>query len=283
MRIYHQRGCFVSIGGTLSEFTPDAITGTVQLAGTATNVEGPLAGVYDAVKHRWYINANAALYADGTGYEVEWSITRGASTYGVTEWFNGWIAGSATDTTPPGPASIAVTSTDDNSITVAIGPPSDADYDHTTLYALSTDGTTIIVASSTGPTDLSVTIPGLPSGDDGWVVGVAYDTSGNASIVGVGSIAAWQTRQAATPAYPLYVEHYFDDETTPYATETLDQEGDGAQRLAGAGAYIGQGRRYRCRVYTWAPVKPFELRGVDILMATRPGQVGGLRNELGNR
>lgn len=277
MRVFFQPAREYSLGVVVNVAPSDITIRTT--AGVA--VQAALVHTVDGAGH-WYVTTMNALYTQGVKYLL-WTTT--TTTLGVVTEDHPFEHVNATtaDVTGPGPSAIAVTGVTDTTITVAIDPPHDADYDHTTLYALSTDGVTVVVVSSSGPTVLSVTIPGLPSGEDGWVVGIAYDVSGNPSILGVGSIAAWQTLPAPAPAYPLYVEHYFDDETTPYATETLDQEGDGAQRLAGAGAHIGQGRRYRVRVYTWAPVKAFELRGVDILMATRPGQVGGLRNSLGNR
>jgi flagellin-like hook-associated protein FlgL len=279
MRLFHQRGCFISVGGTLSEFTPTAITGTTQFAGTATTVEAALPASYDAVKHRWFITTTDALYTTGTEYEIEWSVTRAGTTYAVTEYYVHYTPTTA-DTTGPGAASVAVIGADDTSITVAVTPPTDADYDHYVVYAIPKDGSILTAVPSSAAT---VNIAGLPSGEDGWVVVVAFDTSGNPGSIGVSSVADWQTMPAAVPTYPLYVEHYFDDESVPYATETLDQEGDGAQRLAGAGACIGSGRRYRVRVYTFMPVTGFELRGIDLLMQTRPGQPGGLRNALGNR
>jgi hypothetical protein len=212
VRIFHQRGCFVSIGGTLSEFTPDAITGTVQLAGTATNVEGPLAGHYDAVKHRWYVNGNAALYADGTQYEVEWAITRGASTYGVTEYFDGWLAGSAMDTAAPGAATIRVLPqyADTDSITVAFTPPAAAHYDHATITALPATGGTPVEVTAT--VAANVVIPGLDPATAFLLIVETFSAIGVAGPIESNSWALASTLSEAMPTNWASIALYMNDE-----------------------------------------------------------------------
>ena len=280
MRIIHQRGCFVSVGGTLSEFTPDAITGTVQLRGTATNVEGPLAGAYDAVLHRWYVNANAALYSDGTQYEVEWSVVRGVSTYGVTEYFDGWQAGGGADLTVIGAATIGVTGVTDTTITLSHVPPATVKYSYTQFKAIPINGGTVVTTTGTGAT---VTLSGLAAGTKYIIVAIPFSIAGIAGTIGVASVVETETLQAAVPDLPLIVEHYFDGASAPQITEMIDAEGVGDFRLGGGGTAVGNCILYRQRLVCLAPVERLEVRCLSLLVGVRQlnQQVGGVRSPRG--
>ena len=132
MRVYFQPAReYSGATGLVVEVAPSDIT--IRTTGGVA-VQSALAHGIDGGGH-WYVTTTNALYTQGVKYLL-WTTT--TTSLGVVTEDHPFDHVNATtaDVTGPGPASIAVTSTDDNSITVAIGPPSDADYDHTTLYAL---------------------------------------------------------------------------------------------------------------------------------------------------
>lgn len=233
----------------------------------------------------WYIDTSGALYVANVTYEMVWTVTiSGDSGDAPPEYFR-HVVPAVTDTTPPGAAGISVASIGDTSITVYHVPPTDADYDHTTVFAgvVPGDGTAPVVASGSGST---IEITGLKPGYSYWLSAVAYDTSGNPSAIGASSIVSATTWPAELPEFPMFIKCFVDGEPVPRRVFAIDPTRVDANSAGATNHELRpniRGRIHRIRIECHAPVANLQTRGLTMLLQLRDrGEPGGLKDSFGN-
>ena len=265
-------------GGTLTRIAPDSVVAQTE-AGVL--VEGGLTPVLDG--DEFYVTTADALFTHLQKYRLFISSTVVGTAVSRYKSFR-HVTPSTTDTTPPGDAAVAVQSWTDTSVTLAHTPPADADYDHTTIFAVLVPGDGVTAPVTASGTGTSITVTGLQSGRSYFLVAIAYDASGNPSLIGASSVGAGQTWPTDSPALPLLVKCFVNQEATPRKVYALDPtlvDANGAGTTNFELRPNTRGRTHRIRLECDAPVM-IRLRSLGGVFQVRDAEVGGLKGVAGN-
>lgn len=270
--------------GNRTAVDPTAVSAQTQtVAGVAIESLTP---TQEAVG-RYRIQTTDALYSNLSDYRVAWAATIGGSAFTRTVYYR-HVTASGADVTGPGAAGIGLPAVTDTGATFPHVEPPDADYDHTVIYCVSQPGGVVVTGTGSGTT---IAVPGLTPGTHWIATAIAYDASGNPSVVGAASVVAFDTLSAAVPTMAFYVKWFVNDEdgyhefgpevldaaaVTPYAGGSLDY------RIGGGGFVgLGRGRNIQILIEAHDAVAP-EVTSVGVLENTPfAPEPGGHRGEYG--
>lgn len=270
MRLYREFSQYAT-GSVRTAVNPTLVqAATYTLAGAL--VEN-LAPVNDGAVGRYRADTADALYTTATAYRVAWTCTIGGVTFTRTVRYTHVTQGT-TDVTGPGAPQIGAPLVTPTSATFPHVPPTDADYDHTTIYLITATG--VVSAQGSGS---YITVPALSPGMTyPLALAIAFDTSGNPSLPAVGSwTGAFTTLPEGMPAHPIIVKFYFGNRATMSAGAPRYANADrvGTFSFGSPLAPLGRGPNMRIRLEVHHPIWP-KIAAIVVHGQTHEDSAGGV-------